>query len=70
MYIYMCVCVCVCVCVYTHTHTHTHEDIRPLCQLSSKRLEDNWHSGLLSNELAFTRYSFASRLLGFRVNSG
>jgi len=24
------------------------EDKRPLCQLSSKRLEDNWHSGLLS----------------------
>ena len=21
----------------------------PLCQLSSKRLEDNWHSGLLSS---------------------
>ena len=25
------------------------EDKRPLCQLSSKRLEDNWHSGLLSS---------------------
>jgi len=25
------------------------EDTRPLCQLSSKRLEDNWHSGLLSS---------------------
>jgi len=24
------------------------EDKRPLCLLSSKRLEDNWHSGLLS----------------------
>ena len=25
------------------------EDKRPLCQLSSKRFEDNWHSGLLSS---------------------
>jgi len=25
------------------------EDKRPLCQLSSKCLEDNWHSGLLSS---------------------
>jgi len=25
------------------------EDKRPLCQLSSKRLEDNWQSGLLSS---------------------
>jgi len=25
------------------------EDKRPPCQLSSKRLEDNWHSGLLSS---------------------
>jgi len=25
------------------------EDKRPLCQLSSKRLEDNWLSGLLSS---------------------
>ena len=28
------------------------EDKRPLCQLSSKRLEDNWHSGLLSGLLS------------------
>jgi len=27
----------------------TVEDKRPLCQLSSERLEDNWHSGLLSS---------------------
>jgi len=27
----------------------TVEDSRPLCQLSSKRLEDIWHSGLLSS---------------------
>jgi len=25
------------------------EDKRPLCPLSSKRLEDNWHSGVLSS---------------------
>jgi len=25
------------------------EDKRPVCQLSSKRLEDDWHSGLLSS---------------------
>jgi len=25
------------------------EDKRPLCQSSSKRLEDNWHSGRLSS---------------------
>ena len=25
------------------------EDKTPLCQLSSKRFEDNWHSGLVSS---------------------
>jgi len=28
------------------------EDKRPLCQLSSKRLEDNWHSDLLSSTVS------------------
>ena len=38
------------------------EDKRPLCQLSSKRLEDNWHSGLLS----YTK----QRLYGVRLPVG
>jgi len=33
----------------TLTSSRHVEDKRPLCQLSSKRLEDNWHSGLLSS---------------------
>jgi len=32
------------------------EDKRPLCQLSSKRLEDNWHGGLLSSTLRLDHY--------------
>ena len=30
-------------------HVQHVEDKRPLCQMSSKRLEDNCHSGLLSS---------------------
>jgi len=33
------------------------EDNRPLCQFSSKRSEDNWHSGLLSS----TNYRLSGR---------
>ena len=33
----------------SHHQVASVEDKRPLCQSSSKRLEDNWHSGLLSS---------------------
>ena len=46
------------------------EDTRPLCQLSSKRLEDNWHSGLLSSTLITISHSLSVVLQGITWNTG
>jgi len=48
--------------IYMDIDVRIAENKRPICQLSSKRLEDNWHSGLLS--------STKQRLSGVRLPVG